>query len=196
VPAARPRPAAAADDLDGARQVVRTVVDTAVEEVVAADVSQEERIARFRRLFDRHFDLPAIARFVLGRYWRTASEAERERFMRLFGEVNLLSWSRRFDDYQGQAVEVRGAQPDGENGALVETVIRQPGQPQPLIVNWRLRKRAEGWKIVDLVVEGISMALTFQRDYASVISQSGGSVTALNDRLQSQAERLRQSGGG
>ncbi|MFA7431005.1 MAG: ABC transporter substrate-binding protein [Rhodospirillaceae bacterium] len=192
--AALPLPASAQGP-DKARQVVNKVAEVGISEVVGADLPQAEKIARFRNLFVTYFDVPSIGRFVLGRNWRTASPAEQDQFLELFKEVNVFTWARRFGDYSGQDLVIGQATPDGDAGAIVNSSVEQTGGQQPIQVQWRLRERGDTYKVVDLVIEGVSMAITYRQEYNAVIQQSGGSVAALNERLASQLARLKAEQG-
>jgi len=189
--AASPRPAAAQPDLAEARAVVEQVSQAGIENVIKAPIPHEERIARFRDLFVEHFDSAAIARFVLGRHWRSADPKERERFNELFREVNVYTWSRRFKDYSGQKLRIGNVEPDGDKGAFVDTLVEQTGDQKPLKVRWRLRQRSEGWRVVDLVVEGVSMAITYRSEYNSLLSDPKVDLAKLNSLLERQIEKLK-----
>jgi phospholipid transport system substrate-binding protein len=181
-------------DLEQARALVSAVAERGLQDVLTAPLPQAQKIERFRALFDTYFDLPSAARFVLGRNWRSASAEEQERFVALFEDINIYTWARRFKDYNGQQLVLAGATPDGPKGAYVETKVEQGNGQPPLLVRWRLRARPDaqfGLLVVDLEVEGLSMALTYRSEYASVIQNNGGSVSALNDILQQQVERLK-----
>lgn len=191
-----PRLALAEDtvDLDKARALVSAVAERGLQDVLTAPLPQAQKIERFRALFDTYFDLPSAARFVLGRNWRSASAEEQERFIALFKDINIYTWARRFKDYNGQKLVLAGATPDGPKGAYVETKVEQGESQPPLLVRWRLRARPDaeyGLLVVDLEVEGLSMALTYRSEYGSVIQNNGGSVSALNAILEQQVERLK-----
>jgi phospholipid transport system substrate-binding protein len=186
---------ASAQDTAKARQVVAKVAEVGISEVVGANLPQAEKIDRFRNLFVTYFDVPSIGRFVLGRNWRTATPQEQEKFLDVFQEVNVFTWSRRFGDYSGQDLVIGQAVPDGDSGAIVDSTVEQAGGQQPIQVQWRLRERGDTYKVVDLVIEGVSMAITYRQEYNAVIQQNGGSVGALNDLLASQLARLRAEQG-
>lgn len=183
-------PARAAPDLESARAVVQKIADTGISDVVSADVSYDEKIMRFRNLFNTWFDMPSIARFVLGRYWRTASEAEQREFVEQFRELNIYTWARRFNEYNGQRIVVRTATADGDAGAFVESLIQRQDGTKPVTVLWRLRSREEGWKVVDLSVEGVSMAITFRSEYTAKLSEPGVSLASLNTLVTAQINQL------
>jgi phospholipid transport system substrate-binding protein len=148
--------------------------------VLTSTASEPERERQFRVLFEQAFDLPAIARFVLGPYWRTASEEQRQEFIKLFENYVIHAYTVRFNAYAGQQLKVVGARPEGDNGALVQSEIALPNSNQPPVkVDWRVSKAGDGYKITDVTVEGVSMALTERQEFASVIQRGGGQVDAL-----------------
>ncbi|HEX3499178.1 MAG TPA: ABC transporter substrate-binding protein [Stellaceae bacterium] len=148
--------------------------------VLTSTASEAERERQFRVLFERSFDLPSIARFVLGPYWRTASEAQRQEFIKLFETYVIHAYTVRFNAYAGQRLKVLSSRPEGDNGAFVQSEIALPNSSQPPVkVDWRVNKTGDGYKITDVTVEGVSMALTERQEFASVIQRGGGQVDAL-----------------
>jgi len=137
-----------------------------------------ERQARFRELFHRDFDSPGIARFVLGRYWRTASPEEQKEFLKLFEDYVVYVYTARLSDFQGERFKINGARPDRDS-VIVSTDVMSPGAPQPLKVDWRLVNDDGAYKISDVIVEGVSMLVTQRSEFASVIQRHGGQVQGL-----------------
>lgn len=159
--------------------------------ILEAETSVAEKTERFRDLFNEGFDIPAISRFVLGRSWRQAKDDEKGAFIDIFEDVIVYTWSRRFSEYDGQTIKVQATSPDGETGTLVDSVVVDD-KGQTVAVQWRLRQRDEGLRIVDVIVEGVSMAITYRQDYASVIRQNGG-MQGLLDELRKQVAATKPS---
>jgi phospholipid transport system substrate-binding protein len=158
---------------------VRDLARTAITTVADRTISPAERADRFRTLFLASFDLPEIGRFVLGRHWRTATEPQRQEFQDLFADFTVLTWTRRFKDYHGETLDVRGALPDNDGGWLVDSRILRD-QAQPLTVRWRVHPAKDsGWRITDIVVENASMAVTLRSDFAGAMQANGGHMEAL-----------------
>ncbi|HEX7073428.1 MAG TPA: ABC transporter substrate-binding protein [Hyphomicrobiaceae bacterium] len=168
-------------DLDPKRFIEQLGME-AVEALTGPELSESERERRFRGMLDRSFDLPVIGRFVLGRYWRTASEAEREEFLRLFEAFLVKSYAARFADYAGEQLQVQGVRQE-QGYAIVRSTVIRPGA-ENVQVDWRLRGRDGAFKVVDIVVEGISMAVTQRADFGSVIQSSGGEFSGLIELLR------------
>jgi phospholipid transport system substrate-binding protein len=136
------------------------------------------RQARFRQLFHADFDSRGIARFVLGRYWRNASEEEQQEFVRLFEEYVAFVYTARLSNFGGEAFKVRGSRSDGD-AVIVSTDIISPGSTSPLRIDWRLVTDNGTYKINDVIVEGISMMVTQRSEFASVVQRNGGQVRGL-----------------
>jgi phospholipid transport system substrate-binding protein len=172
------------------RAFVDHLATQAMDTMVAKGVSDAERTARFRTLFTNAVDMPELAKFVLGRYWRTATPEQQQEFLKLFEDILVLTWANRFKDYAGGVQhQVTGATPDGERGVFVESRVSREKQ-EPISLQWRLRQPDGGFKVVDLIVEGSSMAITYRSEYASVIQSSGGKVDGLLNAMRKKIAQL------
>ena len=136
------------------------------------------RESRFRELFDKDFDCPGIARFVLGRYWRTASEEEQQEFVKLFENYVVFVYTARLSNFGGEALKIRGSRSDGD-GVIVSTDVISPGGASQLKIDWRLVADNGNYKISDVIVEGVSMMVTQRSEFASVVQRNGGQVRGL-----------------
>jgi len=164
-----------------------------INDILAANIPNAEKQQRFRTFFKEYFDLPGIGRFVLARYSKTASPEEMAKFTTLFEDVIVYTWSRRFSEYNGQTLKITGQQPDGAEGTRVKSTI-VGNNNSSFGVEWRLRKRPEGLKVLDIVVEGVSMAITYRQDYATVITQTG-SFAGLLTQMEKQVADLKAQQG-
>ena len=152
-------------------------------EVLGKGAPQSQRVARFRELLREDFAVPEIARFVLGRYWNVATEEQRAEFLKLFEEYIALAYSTRLAEYTGETFKVTGSRPDAD-GAVVSSQILRPAGAAPVKVDWRLIGRNGVYKISDVSVDGISMAVTQRSEFASVIQHNGGQVQGLITMLR------------
>lgn len=147
-------------------------------EVLDKKAPLTERLTRFRQLFQADFDGPGIARFVLGRYWRTASEQEQQEYMKLFEDYVIFVYGTRLSHFNGETFKVRGSRTD-ESGTVVSTEIISPSGEPPIKVDWRLVADRGAFKINDVIIEGISMMMTQRSEFASIIQRHGGQVGGL-----------------
>lgn len=188
-----PGAAARADAPADAAGFVEDLINQGLDMLRDKQISAQDRDQRFTALLTANFDIPRISRFVLGRYWTTASDAEREEFSRLFQRWVVRTYSARFNDYAGETVKMVGTKPQSETDVIVETEIIHPNGAPPLKLDWRLRHGSDGFKVIDIDVEGVSMALTEKEEFASVIQRNGGTVANLNKALQ---DKLASNGAG
>ena len=152
-------------------------------EVLGKNATPAQRVARFHDLFREDFDVPGIARFVLGRYWKTATQEEQQEFVKLFEDYIALVYSNQLAAYSGEKLKVTGSRTNAEEAIVASEIIRPAGTP-PVKVEWHLTDRNGTYKISDVTVDGISMAVTQRSEFASVIQRSGGQVAGLIAQLR------------
>lgn len=179
----RAAPQDAAGFIDG-------MVGQALDTLRDQSLTEAAREERFDALLQRGFDMPRIARYVLGRYWQQANEADRAAFAQLFERWLVRSYAARLSQYKGQTVKVMGARAEGNDGAVVTTEVVSPSGAPPIKLDWRVADSAGAYKILDVTVAGVSMALTERDEIAATIERDGGTVAALNRSL---AQRLGDS---
>ena len=143
-----------------------------------------EREQRFKTLLFENFDMPRISRYVLGRYWQAGSSQEKEEFQRLLPDYVARSYSNRFASYSGETVKVTRSRPAGEDTTVVSSQIINPSGAPPISAEWRVIRTGNDFRITDVVVDGVSLVLTHRQEFAAVIEQQGGGVSALNRMLR------------
>jgi len=190
-------PAGAADKTsDDAKAFIQNLAQQAITTVAQRDLADSERNDRFRRLFVASFDLPQISQFVLARYWRTATPEQQQEFIKQFQEMQVLNWAQRFKDYKGENLSVNASAKDGDKGFVVESQLNHP-PAQPMPVQWKVHQAEDGTlKVTDIVVEGVSMAITQRSDYNSMLQGNGGKVDALLTALRTKVDQMRAASGG
>ena len=168
----------------GAENFVSTMARRALDFLGNAQQTQAQKTESFRRLLEDNFDMETIGRFTLGKYWKVATPSQQTEYQRLFKKRVVEMYSRRFSEYKDQKIEVRSSRPEGENDVIVTSYVVQPGSPE-ILVDWRVRYKNGRYRIVDVIVEGVSMSVTQRSDFSSVIQQGGGDVAVLLDHLKS-----------
>ena len=174
-----------ADTLDAGRasNFIEKLGNDAVSMVSNTDLNNQEKTSRFRALLKKNFALKPIARFVLGRYWRKANSRQRERYVALFEDYIVRSYSSRFSEYKGETFRIIDEQSQKESGAVVKTMILRP-EGEAVEVRWFLREHDGQLKILDVVIEGISMSLTQRSDFAAAVRKNGGNIDLFLDSFE------------
>jgi phospholipid transport system substrate-binding protein len=171
--------------VDGAQEFIRRLAQDAIAVLQRNDVTLEQREATFRRLLSDGFEMEFIGRFVLGQAWRTATPEQQQDYLAVFREYVLKTYSRRFGGYAGEQFAVTGARAAGKQDVLVQTRIDRPSAAS-ILADWRVRQFDGNFKIIDIAVEGVSMAVTQRSEFAAVVNRDGleGLLQALRARSQ------------
>lgn len=177
------RVAVAQADVDAANQFVADLGQTAISTLTRPGISEQERQSEFKALLSQSFDVPRIGNFVLGHYRRQASPEELNNFYAVFEDTLVATYVGRFEELSDTGFGVERAISDGTNGAIVTTsVVGSNGQSAR--IDWRVRANGASFVVIDVAVEGVSIAQTLREEYASVLRQNGGTITGLVDALR------------
>jgi len=177
---------------DAPQAFVEGLSKNAIATLTEKDITPAERDHRFRVLLNQNFDVPSIGRFALGRYWRSANTEQQQEYLRLFESVIVATYSARFSKYSGQRIEATDTQSEVDS-ILVRSKMINPDGSEPVMIDWRLKPNGSGYKITDLIVEGVSMSITQRSEYSSVIERSGGDFNALLAVLRKKASGQQQA---
>lgn len=171
------------DVVRGAGTFINSLSQQALSFLVDENITAEEKRASFSALLESSFDLRTISRFALGRYWRAATPEQRQEYERLFTRMILNVYSDKFDEYQGQNFAVQNVRAEGRRDTIVTSFILPENGPE-VRVDWRVRYKKGRYKVIDVMVEGISMTVTQRSDFAAVIQRGGGSIAPLLEHLR------------
>lgn len=182
-----PRPGSSAT---GAAPAAR-FVDSLGQKVIAIlrdeRLDRQARLERLTRIIDEATDLSLVARLVLGRYWREASEAQRKEYVTLFRALVLKTMADRLDSYGGETYEIVGTQQVDDRDTIVSTRIARPGGT-PMAVDWRIRDQSGRLVLIDIVAEGVSMVVTQRSEVTEIAGRAG-----LDGLLEEMRRRLGRS---
>ncbi len=167
----------------GAKNFVDKLAQDGIGFLTDESLGEEERKSQFRKFLIKNFDMKAIGRFALGRYWRASSDKEQKEYLDLFQDMIVDVYSKRFSEYDGQKLDVQSVRPEGKSDSIVTSVIIPNSGPK-VRVDWRVRYKNNQYRVIDIIVEGVSMALTQRSDFASVIQRGGGEVEVLLAHLR------------
>lgn len=166
-------------DAGKAENFVKNTTQEGLVSIINSNASQAERDARFEKLFNSALDLKFIGRFVLGRYWKTASEAQRDKFIDVYRKLNVKTWSKRFDDFKGKEFIFKGTAPSSSANQIFVNSVVPMEQAQPATVVWRVKEEKGQFKIVDIIIENVSLAITARNEYTAFIKKSPQGLDGL-----------------
>lgn len=176
--------AAPADAGDvGAKNFIASMGDRGINFLGNPAMTESAKKAEFKKLLNDSFDMNTIARFSLGTYWKVATPAQQQEYLKLFNTMIIKVYSKRFSEYKGQTFEVKSTRKENEKDSVVTSFI-VPTDGAKVQVDWRVRNKGGSYKVVDIIVEGVSMSQTQRSDFASVIQRGGNKVEALLTHLR------------
>lgn len=169
-------------------KLIETSANIMTSELDARRAEFRKDPAKLRALVERvllpNFDVDHSARLVLGKHWRTATPAQRQRFIDAFYGSLMTNYGDAMLEFTGDRIRVLPSTvaPDATSAVVRTEVKRSNGQKIP--VNYSLRKTEQGWKAWDVVIEGISYVKSFREDFGAEIDQKG--IEAVIQRLEAQ----------
>ena len=169
----------------GAENFISSMAQQGIDFLSNESLTTDQRKESFRKLLHNNFDMKTLARFSLGRYWRTATKEQQSEYLKLFEKMVVDVYASRFNEYHGQKFDVRGSRLENEQDIMVSSFIKgETGEE--VEVQWRVRYKDKRYLVVDVIVAGVSMAVTQRSDFASVIQRGGGDVQVLLAHLREQ----------
>lgn len=178
----------AAVDAQGAENFVKNVTADGIENIINANIPQTEKDKRFEKLFNNALDLDFIGQFVLGRYWRTSTPAQREAFIEAYRKLNVQTWSKRFDEFKGRNFIFTGTTPSNTKNQIFVNSEVPMEQGAPAKVVWRVEQKGNSYKVVDIIIENVSLAITARNEYSAYIKKAPNGVDDLIKDLQNKTK--------
>lgn len=179
-------------DPKAAEKFIKDTTAKGIEQIINANISQAEKDKRFYDLLNGALDLDFIGQFVLGRNWRTATPEQRKEFIAVYRDLNIATWSKRFNEFKGKNFVFKGTTPSSSKGQIFVDSVVPMDQGEPAKVVWRVREKNGNYKIVDIIIEGVSLAQSARSEYTAFIKNNPGGVDALIADLQAKLKAQKQ----
>ncbi len=173
-----------ADDKAEATQFANDLGNKALGVITDASLSKEARRKQLEGLFEENVDINWIGKFVLGRGWRDASEAQQQQYLANYKTFLIKHYTSNLTEFTDANFEVTRVEPEERGGNVVTMNLKRPGA-EDAVVSYTVRKNDSGkLNVYDIVVEGVSMITTQRSEFNSVVSQKGLDylITELGNR--------------
>lgn len=168
---------------DGASAFVDGLATQVLGIVKESGLEKSEKTRKIEALFTDKVDMDFIAKFVVGKNWRAATPAQQSAYIAAYKPFILKNYASRLTRYSGQTYTLKKSRNEG-SANIVTMEISDSNSGQNVSVDYRLRPAAGGYKIMDIVVEGVSLLSTQRSEFASIIDQKG--IDGLTDALKTQ----------
>lgn len=183
-----PRPAvAAAGAIGDAGAYVQRFGDEIIEFMRRRDLSPTARHERLRQILADNIDLKSVSRAALGRYWRMATDRQRAHYEAIYPDYVVATYGALFRHYTDVTFKVIRSGPASNGDVLVNGNVERAVGP-PIKMAFRVRRTNGGFKVLDIIVEGVSLLFTQRSEFASVINREG--VDGFLARLEEVTRRV------
>lgn len=182
-----PAQLARAEEPDPKTSAARSAVDGLVDQVLAElsrkDVEDDVKIKSLEQIVFGEFDFRTISRLVLARNFKKFSKQQQDEFEGQFKVYLSRSYGNRLLRYANEKVEFVGARVEPRGDVTVMTMI-VGGTADGFAMNYRMRNKGDVWKVIDVVIEGISLVSNFRTQFKDIISRDGpdGLLAKLRDK--------------
>ena len=173
-----------------AEPAAELISSTAAEviDIIKSTTPSPARQNAIQQVLETKFDLPFMAQTALGLHWAKTTPEQQARFLKATASAEARAYSERFGSYLGQTLTM-GKTTARPNGVFIVDSRLNQSNGQPIKLEWEVRQGAQGLRITDVKVEGVSMVMTRRSDFNSYIQNNGGKVQPLIDELEARAAR-------
>jgi phospholipid transport system substrate-binding protein len=176
---------------DDVRQFVDGVGQRVIEVIDSKGKSDSQKEEELRQMFLDNVDLEWISNFALGSGLRNATPDQRNRYMKAYKKYMLAIYTQNFSEYTGSKYNITEVRDDGDGQFVVMMQIKTPKPNQPETdAGYRILADKNGkFRIIDIIVEGVSLMTTQRSEFGSVMRQSGmeGLIKAMENKAANAA---------
>ena len=152
--------------------------------ILSQDLTKEQKIERLKIIAEETVDIRGIGFYTLGGARKNLSDADKEKYIKLFKNYFLKSFSSRLAEYTNPEIDVQGKNVLNENYTIVNSVLKGTSERPEIKIDWRIyTKNSENPMIRDLIIEGLSLARTQKEEFSSIINSNDGKIEALLKNL-------------
>jgi len=177
-------PALAAGPMEEIKQTTDKILSILANPALKAPSKTAERERLIRQAVDERFDWGEMARRSLATHWAKRTAEERKEFVSLFADLLERTYRKKAEDYSGEKVLYEGENKEGDYATVKVKIVTQKNKDIP--VEYRLKKKGNGWLIYDVSIEGVSLINNYRTQFNSIIQQS--SYDNLVKKLREKAE--------
>ncbi len=163
---------AAAGAAENPRQVIERTTDAVIAVLANSSLSADEKRKRIEDIAAQRFDFATVSKLVLARNWRRLTPEQQAQFTEEFRKHLSLTYGRNVEQYNNERAEVTGERQEPDGDWTVKTRILRP-QGEPILVDYRLRKFGEEWRVIDVIIEGTSLVANFRAQFQDIVSRDG-----------------------
>ena len=142
--------------------------------------SKKEKINKLKQIASETVDIDGIGRYTLGAYKNKITDSQLIEYKSLFRQYFLKSFASRLAEYSNPEIEVISKKKLSEKYTMVSSILVSTEQRPEVKIDWRINTSdPKNPLIMNLVIEGLSLARTQKEEFSSIIDSNGGDINAL-----------------
>lgn len=176
-------------------EVVTSTSEAVIAVLKEQGLSKAEKRTRIEEIVLASVDFDTLSKLTMARNWAKLTPAQQEEFRKDFRRHLSATYGRRIDDYRNETVTVLGTREEARGDQTVKTRINRGGGTADVLVDYRLRQRDGEWKIIDVVIEGVSLVANFRSQFQEMMAQGGAEHLLAALRQKTVDEERKDSAG-
>jgi phospholipid transport system substrate-binding protein len=162
-----------------------------IDDPTLKDQPKDKRVA-VRKIADDIFDFGETAKRALGRHWAARTEAERDEFVKLFGDLLERSYISKIELYGGEKIQYVSDRIEDDQASVFSKLVTKAGSDVP--IEYRMLKKGDRWLVYDVIIEGVSLVSNYRTQFNKIIQTS--SYAELVKKMKSRQEEMGSSAAG
>jgi phospholipid transport system substrate-binding protein len=158
---------------DAPRLVVRQITDAVVAVLQNKSLSADQKRAKIEDTVKDYVDFETMSRLVLARNWSTLTDQQKKDFTEEFKQHLAVTYGKNVESYNNEKVQITGDRDEGRGDWTVQTKILRPAGGGDILVDYRLRQKDGTWKIIDVVIERVSLVSNFRSQFQDIMANGG-----------------------
>lgn len=156
---------------EDARAFIQATADEALVVLQNQSLGSEQKVAQLEQIAYRRFDFDTMARLVLARNWSKLTPEQQKQFVEEFKRHLSVTYGRNIENYRNETIEITGEREEARGDWTVKTKVLRGGDD--ILVDYRLRKIDGQWKIIDVIIERVSLIANFRSQLQDVVANKG-----------------------
>ena len=172
-------------NFEAEEKFVSNFADNAISILGNESLNINQKNLQFTDLVMSSIDMNLISKFVLSKYWKIASQEQRDVYVKAFEEYFISSYANKLDQYSGEKIVIVSSDAAKKFVIVKSNIVRDGADTLKIELDWRLLTRDGRTKIIDLSIEGISLIVAQREEFQSYLSNNNGNLDALINKLRS-----------
>ena len=187
----------AGDSVADVKVYTQNLIDDAIVKIFNKNLSPNERVIPFRKVLNDNFDFDYISKFVLGVYGRGITPEQLDKFSKQFAELNVYSYVKKFESYTDSKINVVDVKEGKKQGQyfVSSKVLAMNSGDKDYSVDWRIMKVGDKYQVIDIIIEGVSMVMSYKNEYAPILKSASDEgknpVDVLTDMIENKVIKLK-----